>query len=83
MDDGSAKFMVWSESQLIELSWEIPDVQGTLIEPTSLTVHAARRSGTKIGDTVAVIGCGTMRILTMQVLRVSGYVHDCASDLRK
>ncbi len=71
LDGGLADYMVWPESHLIKLPDNIPDVQSPLIEPTSVAVHATRRTGVKVGDTVAVIGCGTVGMLTMQVLRAA------------
>ena len=81
LDGGLAEYMVWPESHLIKLPDTIPDVQTPLIEPTSVAVHATRRSGVKAGDTVAVIGCGTVGILTMQVLRAAG-ARVIAGDVR-
>ena len=81
LDGGLAEYMVWPESHLIKLPDSIPDVQTPLIEPTSVAVHATRRSGVKAGDTVAVIGCGTVGMLTMQVLRAAG-ARVIAGDLR-
>ncbi len=81
LDGGLAEYMVWPESHLIKLPDSIPDVQTPLIEPTSVAVHATRRTDVKVGDTVAVIGCGTVGILTMQVLRAAG-ARVIAGDLR-
>ncbi len=81
LDGGLAEYMVWPESHLIKLPDNIPDVQTPLIEPTSVAVHATRRTGIKVGDTVAVIGCGTVGMLTMQVLRAAG-ARVIAGDLR-
>ena len=82
LDGGLAEYMVWPESHLIKLPDSIPDVQTPLIEPTSVAVHGTRRSGVKVGDTVAVIGCGTVGILTMQVMRAAG-ARVIAGDLRE
>ncbi len=82
LDGGLAEYMVWPESHLIKLPDSIPDVQAPLIEPTSVAVHATRRTGVKVGDTVAVIGCGTVGILTMQVLRAAG-ARVIVGDLRQ
>ena len=82
LDGGLAEFMIWPESHLIKLPDNIPDVQTPLIEPTSVAVHAARNTGVKVGDTVAVIGCGTVGMLTMQVVRAAG-ARVIAGDLRE
>lgn len=82
LDGGLAEFMVWPESHLIVLPESIPDIQAPLIEPLSVAVHAVRRSGLRSGDTAAVIGCGTVGLLTLQVLRASG-ASVIAGDLRE
>ncbi len=81
LDGGLAEYMTWPASHLIELPDSIPDVQAPLIEPTSVAVHAVRRSGVRAGDTVAVIGCGTVGILTMQTFRAAG-AKVIAADVR-
>ena len=81
LDGGLAEYMVWPESHLIKLPENIPDVQAPLVEPLSVAVHAVRRSNVKAGDTTAVIGCGTVGMLTLQVLRAAG-ARVIAGDLR-
>ena len=81
LDGGLAEYMTWPVSHLIKLPESIPDVQAPLIEPTSVAAHAVRRSGVRAGDTVAVIGCGTVGILTMQTFRAAG-AQVIAADVR-
>jgi (R,R)-butanediol dehydrogenase/meso-butanediol dehydrogenase/diacetyl reductase len=50
----------------------VSDEEAPLAEPTTVAVHAVRRSGAGPGDNVAVIGCGTVGLLTLQVLKASG-----------
>ena len=71
-DGGLAEFMVWPADHLVALPDTIPDIEGPLIEPTTVAVHGARRSGVKPGDNVAVIGCGTVGLLTLQVFKAAG-----------
>ncbi len=40
---------------------------GALVEPTSIAVHAVRRSGIKPGDTVLIIGAGPIGLLILAV----------------
>ncbi|MFW6175073.1 MAG: zinc-dependent alcohol dehydrogenase, partial [Chloroflexota bacterium] len=53
-----------------------------LLEPATVAVHAARRSGVRLGDTVAVIGVGTVGALTLQAFKAAG-ARVIAIDLRE
>ena len=80
-DGGLSELMRWPSSHLIKISNEIPSEFGALIEPTSVACHAARKSGVKPGDNVAIVGCGTVGLLTVQVLKASGAIVT-ALDIR-
>ena len=73
MDDGGlADFAKWPANRCIPLPESMSDEEAPLSEPTTVAVHAVRRSGVRPGDNVAVIGCGTVGLLTLQVLKASG-----------
>jgi 2-desacetyl-2-hydroxyethyl bacteriochlorophyllide A dehydrogenase len=69
---GLAEFAVWPASLCIKLPDSISNEEAPLAEPTTVGVHAVRRSGVKVGDTAAVIGCGVVGLATLQVLRAAG-----------
>ncbi|MEM8936690.1 MAG: zinc-binding dehydrogenase [Pseudomonadota bacterium] len=48
------------------------DPRLALGEPVACCVHASDRFGTKSGDHVAVVGCGFMGLLCMQLLKLQG-----------
>ncbi len=50
---------------------------GALVEPTSIAVHAVRRSGLQPGETVTIIGAGPIGLLILAVCRAhrAGAVH--------
>lgn len=56
--------------------WRIPDSmsyrQGALVEPLMVGVHAVRRGRVRVGDTVAVMGCGAIGLLTVAAAKVAG-----------
>ncbi len=81
-DGGLAEYMVWPASHLIPLPDSISDVEAPLLEPATVAVHAVRRSGVKVGDNVAVIGCGTVGLLAMQAYKASG-ARVIAIDVRE
>ncbi|MBX5436565.1 MAG: 2,3-butanediol dehydrogenase [Alicyclobacillaceae bacterium] len=47
-------------------------VQGALVEPTAVAVHAVRRSSLKVGDKVAVFGAGPIGLLILMAARLAG-----------
>jgi len=46
--------------------------EAALVEPLSVAVHAVKRCGISCGETVAIIGAGTIGLLALQVSRLSG-----------
>ncbi|HUX41120.1 MAG TPA: alcohol dehydrogenase catalytic domain-containing protein [Rectinemataceae bacterium] len=59
-----------------EFSWpvgeEISDADAVTIEPLAVAVHALRHSGARLGDTVAVVGCGAIGLLLVQAALAHG-----------
>lgn len=81
-DGGLAEFMVWRADYLVPLADNISDEEGPLFEPATVAVHGVRRSGVKAGDTVAVLGCGTVGLLTLQAFKATG-ARVIAMDIRE
>ena len=59
---------------------DMPFFLGALVEPTSIAVHAVRRSGLQPDETVTIIGAGPIGLLILAVCRAYGagavYVTD-------
>lgn len=71
--DGSmAEYMVVPESTLYKLPDSISDEIGALVEPLEVGTHAIRRSRLQIGDTVAILGAGTIGICTLLATKAAG-----------
>lgn len=51
---------------------DMPLQMGALVEPTSIAVHAVRRSELRPGETVTVIGAGPIGLLILSVCRAYG-----------
>ncbi len=81
-DGGLAEFMVWPAAKLVPMPDSISDVEGPLLEPATVAVHGVRRSGVRAGDNIAVLGCGTVGLLTVQVFKAAG-ARVIAMDVRE
>lgn len=56
-------------SQLHPVPDELSDEAAVMIEPTAVGVHAAVKTNARPGDTIAVLGAGTMGLVTIAALR--------------
>ena len=66
---GWAERFVAHRSQLHPVDPELSDEAAVMIEPTAVGVHAALKGRVEPGATVAVIGSGTMGLVTIAALR--------------
>jgi threonine dehydrogenase-like Zn-dependent dehydrogenase len=66
---GWSTFMVAHESQLHAVPDDMDDDGAVIVEPTACAVHAALRAGIDDGDVVAVLGAGTLGLLTVAAVR--------------
>ena len=90
-DGGLAEYMVWPASEAIRLPDGVSSEEAALVEPASVALHAVRRSRLEPGESVVVLGAGTVGLLAMQEAKAAGgYVIavdtkqislDMASDL--
>ncbi len=61
--------MVAHPSQLHAVPDDFSDEAAVIVEPTACAVHAALRHPIREGDTVVVLGAGTLGLLTIAALR--------------
>lgn len=75
-----SEFMIAEEQMCYKipdsLSWE----EAAALEPFAVGFHAVRVSGLGIGDTAAVLGCGTIGMMTLISARIGGAVSILASE---
>ncbi len=69
---GFSENFVAHESQLYPVPAEIDDRAAVLLEPFACAIHAALRVSVVEKDTVLVMGCGAIGLLTIAALRASG-----------
>jgi 2-desacetyl-2-hydroxyethyl bacteriochlorophyllide A dehydrogenase len=70
-----AQYMSVPDSQLIAIPNSLRNETGALIEPTAVATHAMRRSRLQKGQRVAVIGAGSIGLLTAQAAKANGASH--------
>ena len=68
-----AEYFIVPERNVVMLPDELADLQAALIEPLSTPVHAVRLAGPDLtGQTVVILGAGTIGLLTLVVARQHG-----------
>lgn len=69
---GFEEYATVPEENVISIGENISFEEAAMIEPLAVAAHGVMGLNPKIGDTVAVFGLGTIGILTVQWLRLTG-----------
>lgn len=62
-------YLVAHQSQIFKLPDEVDDINGIMVEPFSVALHAVLRNRPDDGDTVLVIGAGVIGICVIAAIR--------------
>jgi L-iditol 2-dehydrogenase len=80
-DDGALReTMAWPERCLYTLPDSLTDEDGVLLEPLGIAIHAVDLAHLRTGMRVAVLGCGPIGLLLLQVARAAGASQLIATD---
>ncbi|NYI42392.1 zinc-dependent alcohol dehydrogenase [Demequina lutea] len=79
-DGGLREYMTWPTELLHPLPSSITTTEGAVLEPLGVALHALDLSGLRTGSTVAVIGCGPIGLLLVQLALVAGAARVVAVD---
>ncbi len=71
-DGGLAEYLAWPAEELIPLPDSVSSEAAALIEPSSVAHHCVQRGQIQLGETVAVVGAGTVGTLAMQIAKAKG-----------
>jgi (R,R)-butanediol dehydrogenase / meso-butanediol dehydrogenase / diacetyl reductase len=71
-DGGLAEYAVVPAFSCVRLPESLSDEEGALVEPTEVAVRAVRKSELRLGESVAVVGGGTIGLLVLQVACSAG-----------
>jgi L-iditol 2-dehydrogenase len=66
------EFVTWPSELLHPLPDALNDADGSLLEPLGVAIHALDLGHVRLGASVAVVGCGPIGLLLVQVLRAAG-----------
>ena len=77
------EYVVAPQAAVFPLPDSLSYAQGSLIEPLTVAVHVARRAGIKAGQSVAVLGSGSIGGLVCGVSRAMGADPIITADIRQ
>jgi len=79
-DGGLQRYLAWPTERLHPLPEALSDADGAMLEPLGVAVHAVDLGHIPLGGSVAVIGCGPIGLLLIQVARAAGAARVLAAD---
>jgi L-iditol 2-dehydrogenase len=80
-DGAMADYVVVPDHIVCRLPQGLAFEEAAMVEPVSIAVHAVERAAIHLGDSVVVIGCGIIGLLTIQAARLAGAGRVIAVDL--
>jgi L-iditol 2-dehydrogenase len=72
--------MTWPHQCLYPLPDALTDIEGVMLEPLGVAIHAVDLGHIRAGMTVGVFGCGPIGLLVLQVARVAGAARLLATE---
>jgi L-iditol 2-dehydrogenase len=72
LDGAMAEFIAWPSHLLPALPDTLSDSDGALLEPLGVAIHAVDLGHLPLSGSTAVVGCGPIGLLLIQLLRTSG-----------
>ena len=79
-DGGLQRYLAWPTSRLHPLPDALSDGDGAMLEPLGVAIHAVDLGHVALGASVAVLGCGPIGLLLIQVARAAGAARVVAAD---
>ena len=75
------EYITHPEDFLFKLPDNMTFEEGAMIEPLSVGTYAAERGGVNVRNTVAIIGSGTIGLMTLQAVKARGAIDVIVTDL--
>ena len=71
-DGCMAEYLVTPGTSLYKLPHSVSDEFGAMVEPVAVAVHAVHQGNLRLGDTVGIVGDGTIGLLILLAARAAG-----------
>lgn len=79
--NGAMTTKIWvPKSQIVPLPQDFDPLRAVMLEPLGVAIHAVDLAKPRLLERVAVIGCGPIGLLIMEVLKVAGAGEILAAD---
>jgi len=72
VDGAFAEYLKAPSNRIYKIPDDLSFDDATLIEPYAVATHIVKRSGVRVGDTVAVLGAGPIGLCVLQVAKLAG-----------
>ncbi|MBU2670411.1 alcohol dehydrogenase catalytic domain-containing protein [Actinoplanes bogorensis] len=79
-DGGLRQFLVWPSHRLHRLPDAVSDDEGAMLEPLGVALHALDLAHMRMASTVAVVGCGPIGLLLVQLAFAHGATRVLAAE---
>jgi L-iditol 2-dehydrogenase len=80
--DGAFREMIaWPERCLFPLPGAISDLEGVMLEPLGIAIHAVDLAHLRVGTSVGIFGCGPIGLLILQLARLAGAGYILTTDV--
>ncbi len=80
VDGGMREYLSWPTALLHRLPDRLTDCDGALLEPLGVAAHTLDLGHLRLGGSAAVVGCGPIGLLLVQLLRLAGAAQVIAFD---
>jgi L-iditol 2-dehydrogenase len=79
-DGGLREYLAWPTELLHPLPGALSDTDGALLEPLGVAAHAVDLGHLRLGGSAAVVGCGPIGLMIIQLLFAAGAARVIAAD---
>ena len=76
-----SEYCTHAASMTFHLPDNVSTMEGALMEPLAVGMHACELSNAKIGQSAVVLGCGCIGLVTIMSLRARGITEIYAADI--
>lgn len=75
------QYMAYPENLCFKLPDNVTPLEGALVEPLAVGLHAASQGRIGLGSSVAILGAGCIGLMTLQAVKAFGAAHVTVTDI--